>query len=321
VVLRGMGAVAIAALALLTGCEKNLTTGRSQAIALSWNDEVAIGMQEQPKMVKEFGGVVPQAELRAYVTEVGNKLAATTAQDDPILGKIPWEFTLLNSPVINAFALPGGKVFMSRGLAEKMTNEAQLAAVLGHEIGHVAARHTNERIARVQYTQGAIGIVGALLGTGGGGDLLASIAGQGAQFWLLSYDRDQEIESDLLGVRYMTRVGYDPRGSYQVMQILSSTDKQGRPPEMLSTHPYPEKRMENIQQWIATDYAHTQNNSQFSLREQEFRSRFLSKLSAAYPDYDTSPEMTRFAMTRSCDRSCEHGASGVGGHAHECAQH
>jgi predicted Zn-dependent protease len=267
----------------LTGCETNPTTGRSQAIIFSWADEVALGTQETPKMVQEFGGEVARADLREYVSRVGMSMAATTGQDDPVLGQLPWEFKLLNSPVANAFALPGGKVFMTVGLASKMTNEAQLAGVLGHEIGHVAARHANERIASGTYAQMGLAIGGALLGGSEVGQIAAQIAEQGAGFWLLSYGRDQENESDALGLRYMTRVGYDPLGQYQVMQILAKMEQQGRPPEFLSTHPYPEKRMENIAGKIQGEYAHTQGNPQFSLREAEFRANFLSKLAAAYP--------------------------------------
>ncbi|MFO0832358.1 MAG: M48 family metallopeptidase [Phycisphaerales bacterium] len=292
------GALVLAAVVgVLGGCEMNPTTGRRQVIALSWQQEAALGVQESPKMVQEFGGEVAKQELRDYVREVGMKLAAQAVQDDARLKDLPWEFTLLNSDVVNAFALPGGKVFMSRGLAEKMTNEAELAGVLGHEIGHVAARHTNERIAQTQYAQVGVGLAG-LLGGQEYGQLAQAVSEQGAQFWLLSYSRDQESEADHLGLRYMTRAKYDPRGQVQVMQILNSLDKSGRPPEMLSTHPYPEERIKNMQQAIQESYSFTQNNPEYGLHESEFRSRFLSRLGAAFPGgYDTSDAVRRLAMT------------------------
>src|SRR5205823_502333 len=107
--------------------------------------EVQMGAEAMPELTKQYGGKVANTDLQTYVTGVGRKLAATTEADNPAL---PWEFTLLNSDVINAFALPGGKVFLTTGLAKRMTNEAQMAGVLGHECGHVTARHINDKITR-----------------------------------------------------------------------------------------------------------------------------------------------------------------------------
>ena len=204
-------AAALAALAPL-GC---------QAKYLSWQEEIAMGEQYKGELLKEMGGEVARADLREYVREIGMKLVQTTAQDDPGYLNLPWEFFLLDSDVINAFALPGGKIYMSRGLAQLMTNEAQLAGVLGHEIGHVTARHTNERYSRAMNAQIGIGVLGAVLGSGAG-ELATQSAAQITQIALLSYDRDQESESDLLGMRYMTRAGYNPVGQRDVMLILKS---------------------------------------------------------------------------------------------------
>lgn len=263
----------------LVGCEMNAATGENQFMALSREDEIAMGVSGKEEMMKEMGGEVKSAELRAYVTSIGGALAATTEGSNPTL---PWEFTLLDSDVINAFALPGGKVFMSRGLAEKMTNEAQLAAVLGHEVGHVTARHANDRYARIMGAQLGLGVAGAVLDDGSG--TVQSLGEQVVGVALMSYDRDQESQSDSLGMRYMTRLNYDPRGMVQVMEILkSATGEGGSQPEWLSTHPLPQTRIERIEREIQMNYAATQNNPQYQLKEREFKDRFLRRLSALPP--------------------------------------
>jgi predicted Zn-dependent protease len=292
-------------LSVFTGCSTNPTTGRRAYYALSREEEIAIGQQSKPGMIQEFGGEVARADLRQYVTDIGMRLVSTVGQDDPAMATLPWEFTLLNSDVVNAFALPGGKVFMSRGLAQRMTNEAQLAAVIGHEIGHVTAQHTSERFGDAQST-GLLAGIGAILVGGLTGIDVSSLAEQASGIALASYGRDQENEADALGMRYMVRVGYNPIGSRQVMEILASLDQQGRPPEFLSTHPYPEKRVENIQGKLDNEYAYTQNNPQFKTGEQEFRANFLSKLTQAYPENQPEdPAIRAFAMSR-----------GLCGHAH-----
>lgn len=269
----------------LAACSTNPTTGRKQFNALSREEEIQIGTQASPEMIKEYGGVVARAELRDYVREVGMKLVATTAQDDPSIAQLPWEFTLLDSKVINAFALPGGKVFMSRGLAAKMTNEAQLAAVLGHEVGHVTARHINDRYADAMKGQAVLTGLQILLGTSDGG--VTQLGGQVVELTLMSYGRGQELESDALGMRYMTRAGYDPIGARQVMEILAREAGSGKQPELLSTHPHPESRIKQIDQLLAGPYAGMSGSSQYKVGEQEYRTRFLGKLAAAFGDEES----------------------------------
>lgn len=265
-----------AAIIGLTGCETNSATGKSQISALSRDEEIAMGVQGKSQMLSEMGGEVSNADLRAYVTEIGQKLAAQTEGSNPSL---PWEFTLLDSDVINAFALPGGKVFVSRGLAAKMTNEAQLAAVLGHEVGHVTARHINDKIARQTGTQIGLGLVGAVLGEGS--QTIQQLGAQAAGVALLSYDRGEESEADSLGLRYMTRLKYDPQGMVQLMQILKQEGGGGGTPEWQSTHPLPQTRIDALTVEVRRDYAHTQNNPEYTLRSAEFQNRFLKKLGAS----------------------------------------
>lgn len=261
---------------MLGGCSTNPTTGRSQLNMLLRSDEIKMGVDSKPEMLKEYGGEVSNADARNYVTNLGKQLAAQTEADNPTL---PWEFTLLNSDVINAFALPGGKVFVSKGLAEKMTNEAQMAGVLGHEIGHVTARHINEKITRQTGASVGLNIVSAVIG-GGSGDVIAGLAGQAVQITLLSYDRDQESEADSLGMRYMVKCFYNPIGQLQVMEILKKEAGGANQPEFLSTHPIPETRIKRIQQIIDTEYKYTQNNPQYKLNAEGFKAQFLSKLAA-----------------------------------------
>lgn len=301
----------------LGACSTNPTTGRSQLNLLSHDDEVKLGTEARPQMIKEYGGEVKNVDLRNYVIEIGNKLAAQTEADNP---KLPWEFALLDSDVINAFAIPGGKVFVSRGLAAKMTNEAQLAGVLGHEIGHVTARHINEKMTRSSIANAGLGILGVAIGSGG--DAVAGLAGQAVQLSLLSYDRGQESEADELGMRYMTKVGYNPVGQMQVMQILKAASGGGKQPEFMSTHPLPETRIKRTQQLLDTTYKYTQNNPAFKTGEAEFKARFLSKLAAIQqqerladagigrvvpPEFNPFPYMPDLRMAAvACATTCEH---------------
>lgn len=243
----------------VAGCAKNVATGDRFFNTLSPQQEIQIGSDAKPELVKQFGGEVQNARLRAYVSSIGSRMAALTEADNP---KLPWEFTLLNSSVINAFALPGGKVFMSRGLLEQMTNEAQLAGVLGHEIGHVTAQHTARRIGQASLIGGSIEVLGAVVGASGegtairtGGEVLLPALNVGGQLLILKFGREEESQSDSLGMRYMSKAGYNPNGQLQVMQILKAAASGGAQPEFMSTHPLPETRIAQIQREIKQKYA------------------------------------------------------------------
>lgn len=261
------------AAACLTGCRTNEATGRSQLVVLSAEQEIALGTEAMPELVKEYGGEVSDSVLREYVAEIGRELATYTEADNPDL---PWEFTLLDSEVINAFALPGGKVFMSRGLMTRMTNEAQLAGVLGHEIGHVTAQHVNERMSQAITLQ--VGVVAAAIGTRNNDNALAkyvpALVGVGGQGFLLKFSRDQESEADHLGMRYMARAGYHPRAQMQVMEILQEAVHESggaSAPEFLSTHPYPETRIARIREDLSKIYTNADNNPNLSYHEARFQ--------------------------------------------------
>ena len=253
----------LAACLLLVACSTNPATNRRQFILLSSEEVSQLGEEAKPELIREYGGEVPQAELREYVRRIGAAMAATTEGDYPSTN---WEFIVLNSDVINAFALPGGKVFVSRGLMHYMTNEAQLAAVIGHEIGHVTARHVDERISQAISAEIGLAVLGAMTES--------QLAVLGAQLvtggYQLKFGRDQEREADRLGIRYMSNVNYDPQGMAQLLQILIDTSGGAAQPEFLSTHPNPERRRREAMELIESEYAHTQNNAEFGLFQQAF---------------------------------------------------
>ncbi len=215
--------------------------------------EAQQGAQYHPEFVAEFGGAMsgPQA---AYVQQIGQNIAVQSG-----LGNTQSAFTvtLLNSSVDNAFAVPGGYVYITRQLVSLMNNEAELAGVLGHEVGHVAARHSARRQQTAQRNQllGVLGSVlsGVLLGNSELGQLGQQLASTAPQLATLSYSRSQELEADQLGVTYLQRAGYDPRAMGTVLQSLAAQNAldaaiQGRDatvPEWASTHPDPAGRVQN----------------------------------------------------------------------------
>lgn len=250
--------------ALTGGCQVNPATGKSQLILVSQQEVSAMGTQARPQLINEYGGEVRSSQLRDYVSQVGRRLVR---QVEPEYAELNWNFTTLDSDVINAFALPGGNVFISRGLLERFNNEAQVAAVLAHEIGHVTGRHVDERISRAVATDLALQI-----GAGLTESQIAVAAGQlFGQGYLLSFGRDQESQADELGLRYMTQAGYDPRGMMQVLQILAEADQGGRQWELFATHPDPERRLRDVQRLIRDRYNDTVNSPDHQLHESRFR--------------------------------------------------
>lgn len=215
------------------------------------DQEIALGLQSRGPMVQQHGGLHPSSEGQAIVKRIGNRLV-----DNSIARRTnyQYDFHLLADPrTVNAFALPGGQVFITEALFSQLENEDQLAGVIGHEIAHVVARHGAERIAKQQLTEGLTGA--AVIASGDYST--AQAAAMIANVVNMSYGRDQELESDDLGVRFMMEAGYDPSQMIGVMDILeraSGGDGQ-RQPEFFSTHPSPDNRrekiMESIQKWKA----------------------------------------------------------------------
>ena len=232
--------------------------------------EAQVGAQYHPQFVAEFGGEMtgPYAN---YVEQVGSKIAVQSGLAN---SRDAFEVTLLNSSVNNAFAVPGGYVYATRQLVNLMNNEAELAAVLGHEVGHVAARHSARRQATAQRNQlGGVGIAilsSILLGDSALGNTISRGALQGSQMLTLSYSRNQELEADQLGIEYLNRAGYDPRAMATLLQSLAAQNQldaqlQGRNnatiPEWASTHPDPASRVQNAAQLAGTGTGVTNRNT------------------------------------------------------------
>ncbi len=222
----------------------NPATGRSSFTGFySVDDDIKLGREEHPKLVKEFGGQYEDARLQRYVDRVGKTLARGAEYK-----QFPYTFTLLNTPIVNAFALPGGYVYISRGLLALASNEAEMAGVLAHELGHVNARHTAERLSRGQLAQ--LGVLAGVLGAAALGlpQEVAEIGQSIAMVSIQSFSRQQEFEADTLGVRYMSRAGYEPEALVTFLRTLREQSiieakMRGLPPgkvdefNMMSTHP------------------------------------------------------------------------------------
>ncbi|WP_377157541.1 M48 family metalloprotease [Roseateles sp. UC29_93] len=253
--------LATAALLTIAGCGTNVVnpvTGRTERSAMSPQQEVATGRQAHQDVLKEYS-VVDDPKLQAYVTALGNKLAAQSHR-----AELEWHFTVLDSPEVNAFALPGGYVYVTRGILAYMENEADLAGVMGHEIGHVTARHGAQRATRQQ--NAGIGVLaatvlGAVLesrGVSGATDIAGQVSQNAAAGYVASYSREQELQADQLGAEYLARNRYDPKHMVDVIQVLKDQEQfaadqakaQGKQPQSgnswLASHPSNEQRLQRI---------------------------------------------------------------------------
>src|SRR5438093_9719842 len=205
-----MAGVAVFLLAL-NGCGTNPATGGQSLLGMSEDQEIQLSKEEHPKILTEFGGEYKNPDLQNYITSLGVLLAKTSERPN-----LPWKFTILDTPDINAFALPGGYVYVTRGLLGLASSEAEIASVLGHEIGHVSARHTSQRQGRATIA----GLGAALAGILTGSSAVAQLGNTVATGYIQQYSRDQEYQADTLGVRYMSRANYDPQASVIFLEKL-----------------------------------------------------------------------------------------------------
>lgn len=239
----GVGIILFSLFKYYSQRQTNPYTGKKQSIALSTEEEIAIGLRSAPQMAQQHGGLYPDQAAQDLVDRVGQKLVNTS-----VAGETPYkyDFHLLRDPqAINAFALPGGQIFITYALFSKLENEDQLAGVLGHEIGHVIGRHSAERMANQGLTQGILS--GVMVGGGGDSGQMAAMI---ANVVNMKYGRGDELESDELGVKFMIDAGYQPEEMIGVMQILKAAAGPNRVPEFQSTHPDPENRIEMIKEAI-----------------------------------------------------------------------
>lgn len=231
------------------GCAENPATGGRVLKLISREEEIALGNEAAPKFEEEFGGLVDNQQLQDYVSGIGNRVAG------PAEREMPYEFGLLKSEVPNAFALPGGKVYVTAGLLELMDNERQLAAVLGHEVGHVAALHNVQGMQRQMGAQLMIELAGMAVGPEY--QRTAEIATKVTTTMVnLRYSRKQEYEADKLGLRYMTAAGYNPWGMAELLRHLQEASGRGGGSltEMFQTHPLTSNRIEEVSELIRQQY-------------------------------------------------------------------
>jgi len=237
--------------------EINPVTGERQHIGMSVEQEMTLGLQAAPKMAAEMGGAIsPRSDPRAaMVAEVGRRLVTNTEASKSSYAD-NFHFYLLNDPrTINAFALPGGQIFITEALFDKLKDESELAGVLGHEIGHVIHRHSAQQMAKGQLGQILTAAVGVGASDADDRGQKATMAAQVANSMLqLHYGRGDETQSDEYGLRLMDQVGYDPRAMLDVMKVLKAAREGGSQPEWMSSHPLPETRIEQIEAELQRKY-------------------------------------------------------------------
>ncbi|RIJ41812.1 M48 family metallopeptidase [Pontibacter oryzae] len=250
-------ALLVAAVSLVTywcSTDENEFTGEQQHVDMTVEQEIALGLQAAPEMAQQYGGLHPDREAAAAVKAIGQKLVQSSRAS-----KTPYSFDfhlLADEQTVNAFALPGGQIFITAGLLSRLESEAQLAGVLGHEIGHVVARHSAQQLAKAKLTQGLSGA--AAIATydpenpsSGAGAAVAAMVGQ---LMNMRYGREDELESDRLAVQLTGAAGYDPRAMMDVMRILEQASGGAGGPEFMQTHPNPGNRVAEIEKAIAKEY-------------------------------------------------------------------
>lgn len=268
------------AVVLLGGCAENPVTGKRDFSLVSESQELAIGKQQYAPLRQAQGGdYVADRELAAYVREVGQRLAAVSDR------KLPYEFHVLNNSTPNAWALPGGKIVINRGLLTELDSEAELAAVLGHEITHAAARHTARNLSRGMLVQGAMLATVIATRDSDYAQLAQLGAGVGAQLVTQKYGRDAEREADYYGMQYMSRAGYAPRGAVDLQKTFVELSE-GKRADWLSglfaSHPPSQERVANNLETLNTLPA---GGDEGRVRFQQ-KLAHLRKVAPAYEAYD-----------------------------------
>ncbi len=258
---------ALSSLTLMTGCAANPVSGRSQFMLVSENQELALDKKNSPYQLSSDYGILKDTNLNSYLNHTGHKLARLSHRPS-----LPYSFQCVNASYVNAYAFPGGTIAVTRGILLELGNEAELAALLGHELGHVNARHTAQQMSKGSLVQGLIGGISAYANTVGSGygkasSLLGSI---GAGALLASYSRAHERQADSLAMEYMVKGGYNPSGSTALMTMLTQLSKHDPSAIelMFSTHPMSQDRLESARRQADSKYRHA---SQFPI----FRERYM----------------------------------------------
>ena len=226
----------------LAGCATNLVTGQKQLVLISPQQELELGQQYSPEVQKQLGGPISNPQIQSYVAGVGAKIVRASHMPD-----LEFHYTAVNDKSINAMALPGGYIFITRGMLQNIRTEAQLAAILAHETVHVTARHSADAMSK----QIGLSILLSAVTSEKTSQTLVTVAELGTQILALKYSRSAEYEADTFGLDYMARAGYNPNAMVELMEILESQNS-ARSIEFFSTHPSPANRKEKIREHIAS---------------------------------------------------------------------
>ncbi|MCK7544595.1 M48 family metalloprotease [Marinobacter bryozoorum] len=278
----------MAALAVLAGgCAVNPVTGESQLSLIGENEERQLGQENYTPTIQSQGGrFYLDPELTVYVQEVGNKMAQVSDRPD-----LPYEFAVLNSSVPNAWALPGGKIAINRGLLVKLDDEAQLASVLGHEIVHAAARHSVQRMQQGMLLSAGMAGLGLALGDNEWGGLIMGGAAIGSQLALAQYSQSHELESDRFGIEYMVEAGYDPQAAVELQELfleLSEGRSSGFLDGLFATHPPSQKRVEE-------NHRLARELGTGGIRNRDRYQRMIAEAKRLQPAYDLHDEGLKLA--------------------------
>lgn len=246
-----LGIAAFSACTYFANREVNPVTGEVQSVALNPQQEIALGLQSAPEMAQQFGGLDPDTKAQRAVDEVGQRVAQ---RSDASRSPYKFDFHLLaDGRTVNAFALPGGQIFITRALLNRLKTEDMLAGVLGHEVGHVVGRHSAEHMAKQKLTQGLAGAATvATVDPNNPRSYGNAVIVQAVSSLVnLKYGREDELESDTLGLKYMAQAGYNPRALISVMDVLEEAGGGRGGPEWTQSHPNPGNRRERIKSEIA----------------------------------------------------------------------
>ncbi len=277
-------------LVALAGCAVNPVTGRSELALMDVpvEQEIKMGQQAYAQAIQTMGNVYPDRALNAFVAKVGQRVAQRSHRPE-----LKYTFKVVNDSSPNAFALPGGYIAVSRGLLINLENEAQLAAVLGHEVGHVTARHSVQGMQRGTLLNTTVGMLGSLAGDGYG-QMVSQVGGVTADLIDKRYSREQESESDWLGIDYMVQAGYSPQGAVELQEIFYRKIEGGQNSDWVSglfrSHPFSKERLNANQAYVSQKYP-GRSGSGLDRRSYQQAIAPLLQTKAAYATYDQAREL------------------------------
>lgn len=256
-------AILLLTVILLDSCARNPVTGKNQLMLMSKDQEIAMGQQSDPEVIAFFG-LYDDKKLQDFISKKGKEMAAISHRKN-----LPYEFKIVDSPVVNAFAIPGGYVYFTRGIMAHFNDEAAFAGVLGHEIGHIAARHSAK-----QYTNAMLGQIGLVAGSVLSPEFaqFADVAQTGLQLLFLKFGRDAETQADKLGVEYSTKIGYDANRMadfFTTLDRLSSESGADEVPTFLSTHPDPADRERTVAK-LANDWKRKVKADEYEINRDDY---------------------------------------------------